>query len=203
MRSRIVTKVYLRDTNLDLVNYWKQYFHAFPDVDISHGDIFEMKADAIVSPSNSFGDMSGGVDLLYRDKFGVKVEALVKKNIKLHFYGELPIGSALSVPLRHSNFRYLISAPTMRVPMTVDNTLHPYYAFQAALLIAKDKDLKSIICPGLATGNGKACLEMVARQMLIAYIRIIHNIMPAELPAITKQMIWMLRCSRDTKPRIV
>src|SRR5690242_9267078 len=115
-----------------------------PEVEISQGDIFDVKATAIVSPANSFGYMTGGIDLVYRDKFGQKVEALVQKNIELHFYGELPIGSALSVPMRGQNYKYLISAPTMRVPMNVDNTLNAYLAFRAALLVAKDKGFESI-----------------------------------------------------------
>jgi len=193
-------KIYLRDTNETLVKHWKQYFKPFPEVEVSQGDIFDVKATAIVSPANSFGYMTGGIDLLYRDKFGEKVEALVKKNIDMHFYGELPVGSALSVPMRGQNYKHLISAPTMRVPMSVDNTLNPYLSFRAALLVAKDKDFESILCPGMGTGSGTACPEMAARQMFIAYITVVLDITPKFGEHIYKQMGWMLRCSQDAKP---
>lgn len=199
MRKR-TPKVYLRDTNEVLVTYWKKYFKAFPEVEVSQGNIFDMKATAIVSPANSFGNMTGGIDLLYLDKFGKQVEALVKKNIELHFYDELPVGSALSVPMRGQDYEYLICAPTMRVPMIIDSTLNAYLAFRAALLVAKDKDFESIICPGLGTGTGGACPEMVARQMFIAYITVVLERTPKLLEHFSKQMGWMLRCSQDKRP---
>ncbi len=192
-------KVYLCDTNTELVKFWQKYFHAFPEVEIVNGDIFNIKANAIVSPANSFGDMNGGIDLLYKNKFGVDVERLVQKNIELHWYDELPIGVALSVPLKNTDYKYLIVAPTMRVPMQVDSTLNAYQAFRAALLLAKDQRIESLVCPGLGTGTGKACVEMVARQMFITYIDVVHNIKPKKLHEITKQMIWMLRCSQDVR----
>lgn len=193
-------KVYLRDTNEGLVSQWKKYFHAFPEVEISQGDIFGVKAEAIVSPANSFGFMTGGIDLVYRDKFGLKVEALVQKNIDMHFYGELPIGSALSVPMRGQDYKYLIAAPTMRMPSVIDSTPNPYFAFRAALVLAKEKQFTSILCPGLGTATGNACLEMVARQMFVAYLNIVLDITLKSEEHVFKQMQWMLRCSMDKKP---
>lgn len=193
-------KVYLRDKNEQLVAYWKKYFRPFPEVEVSCGDIFDVKATAIVSPANSFGFMTGGIDLAYRDKFGLKVEALVQKNIDMHYYGELPIGSALSVPMRGQDYKYLISAPTMRMPSNVDNTPNAYFAFRAALLVAKDKQFESILCPGLGTLSGKVCLEMCARQMLIAYLNIVLERSPKLENQVWKQMSWMMRCSQDKRP---
>lgn len=52
-------KIFLRDRNLPLVQAWTKIFAGNPDVSISYGDIFgegeHMHAEAIVSPSNSFG----------------------------------------------------------------------------------------------------------------------------------------------------
>lgn len=198
MPKRLTPKIYLRDSRIELVEAWKQYFHAF-DVDIAQEDILELKADAIVSPANSFGFMDGGIDFHYREKFGMKVEKLVKKNIDLHYYGELPVGQALSVPLLKQPFKYLIVAPTMRVPMTIDSTINPYLAFRAALLRAKDLGIESIACPGLGTGTGQACPEMVARQMLIAYVNVVLQRSPETLKDLSKQMYWMSRCSKDKR----
>ncbi len=198
--KKLTPKVYLRDTNEALVSYWKKYFRALPEVEVSCGNIFDVKATAIISPANSFGFMTGGIDLAYRDKFGKKVEDLVRKNIDMHFYGELPVGSALSVPMRGQDYKYLISAPTMRTPMNVDNTPNAYFAFRAALLVAKDKGFESIVCPGLGTLSGGVCLEMCARQMLIAYVSIVLDKTPKYENQIYRQMSWMMRCSQDAKP---
>jgi len=190
-------KVYLRDINGALVGYWKKYFHSLSEVEISQGDIFGIQAQAIVSPANSFGLMGGGIDLIYRDRFGVEVEKLVQKNINIHYYGELPVGQALSVPMvGNLDYPNLIVAPTMRLPMSIDNTLNPYLAFRAVLLRAKDTGIESLVCPGLGTGVGKACPEMVARQMFVAYLNVVLQRSPIKPEHISKQMNWMLRCSQ-------
>jgi hypothetical protein len=51
----------LRDIDDELVQSWKNHFKGVENVSISCGDIFELKADAIVSPANSFGYMDGGM----------------------------------------------------------------------------------------------------------------------------------------------
>jgi O-acetyl-ADP-ribose deacetylase (regulator of RNase III) len=83
--------------------------------------------------------------------------------------------------------------------MNVDNTLHPYQAFRAALLRAKDVGIESLVCPGLATGTGRACLELVARQMFVAYAHVVLQSKPVEFQHIYKQMVWMLKCSKDKR----
>jgi|SRR6185295_171120 len=193
-------KIYLRDTNEQVVKFWQKYFRPFPEVEVSCGDIFDIKADAIVSPANSFGDMSGGIDLAYRDRFGSNVEVFLKRVINARFYGELPIGQAVSIKLTKQAYKYMIVAPTMRLPMSIDNTLNPYFAFRAALLQAKDIDAQTLLSPGLGTLTGKACPEMVARQMFVAYLNVVKDINPPQLPYVYKQMGWMLRCSQDPVP---
>lgn len=197
--KRLTPKVYLRDANGELINQWHKYFRSLSEVEISQGNIFDIKAQAIVSPANSFGFMDGGIDLLYRDKFGMDVEKLVQKVIELRYYGELPVGQATSVPMKGQEYSHLIVAPTMHLPMNVDNTLNAYQAFRATLLRAKEVGIESLVCPGLGTGTGKACPELVARQMFVAYSHIILQSRPVEFKHILKQMVWMLRCSQAKK----
>lgn len=59
----------LRDRNAALVEAWGE-FAAASEVEVSHGDIFDLSADAIVSPANSFGFMDGGIDLVHSQHFG-------------------------------------------------------------------------------------------------------------------------------------
>jgi O-acetyl-ADP-ribose deacetylase (regulator of RNase III) len=196
---KLTPKVYLRDTNQLYVAFLKKYFNPFPEVEVSHGDIFEVKAEAIVSPANSFGDMGGGIDLAYRNKFGTDVEKQVKRIINARWYDELPVGQAISVPLKNQDYKHLIVAPTMRLPMNVDNSLNTYFSFRAALLKAKDLDVESILVPGMGTGTGGACPELATRQMFVAYLNVVCNRSPKNLEHIFKQMHWMLRCTADEK----
>lgn len=199
MDNILVPKLYLRDTNNAVVVHLQKYFKSFPEVEISTGNIFDIKADAIVSPTNSFCEMGGGIDLIYRDKFGMDVEKFAKRIINVRFYGELPIGQAISVSMKKQDYKYLILVPTMRLPMIIDNTLNPYFAFRAALLEAKNLNVQSLLSPGIGTLTGRACPEMAARQMFVAYLNIVKNISLTDINQIFKQQNWMLRCSQDKR----
>lgn len=55
---------HLRDINAAVAKAWERQFAGLHDVEVSCGDILERRADAIVSPANSFGYMDGGIDLI-------------------------------------------------------------------------------------------------------------------------------------------
>lgn len=48
-------RLHLRDRNEALVEAWRREFGGLANVEVSCGDIFDVPADAIVSPANSFG----------------------------------------------------------------------------------------------------------------------------------------------------
>lgn len=168
-------KIYLRDRNQKLCDYWDYYFKSYQDVEISCGDIFELgqDVDAIVSPANSFGFMDGGIDLNYSEEFGWDMSKALREKIGTMRHGELLVGDATSIRIRNYNpdasIEWLISAPTMRVPADVSSTVNAYLAFRAALSEARDKGFKSILCPGLGTAVGKLPYKSAAAQMAQAY----------------------------------
>jgi len=168
-------KLYLRAINKELVDAWNQFFKKEEDVEVSHGDIWGVKADALVSPSNSFAFFDGGIDYTYSERFGPKMQDDVKKVIAEKHYGELPVGQALIVPLEDPDYKWLISAPTMRVPLNVRDSVNAYLAFRASLIAVLEHNkvyktkINSILCPGLATGVGKLPSLYCARQMYLAY----------------------------------
>jgi O-acetyl-ADP-ribose deacetylase (regulator of RNase III) len=87
-----------------------------------------------------------------------------------NYGGEILVGNAVAMGIPNSkNIQYLISAPTMRVPEDVSNTINAYLAFKAALKVAKDLGLNSILCPGLATTTGKMPVCRASFQMHCAY----------------------------------
>jgi O-acetyl-ADP-ribose deacetylase (regulator of RNase III) len=174
-------KVHLRDINAEVVKAWEGAFKDAPGVLVSRGDIFEHKADAIVSPANSFGYMDGGIDLLYSKYFGWQIEANLRALLSELHYGELPVGQAAVLATGHESIPFLVSAPTMRVPMRIGETINVYLAFRAALIAVLTHNagggtpIRSLLVPGLGTGIGDVTPERAARQMRLAYNAIIKG----------------------------
>ena len=169
-------RIFLRDINPAVVEAWRKVFAGCGGVDVSQGDIFGIAADAIVSPANSFGYMDGGIDGVYSMHFGWNLSARLRERLRRDFDGELPVGCAVIVETNDARIPYLVSAPTMRVPMNVSNTVNAYLAFRAALIAVRDHNraspeipIASLLCPGLATFYGCMDPGRSARQMLHAY----------------------------------
>jgi len=153
---------------------WSSHFGVQAGVVIHEGDILKQQADAILSPANSFGFMDGGIDLAYSHFFGWDLQDRLQECLRREYAGELPVGSAVLIPTKHRNIPYLVSAPTMRVPADVADTVNVYLAFRAALLLAKaSKEVRSLLSPALGTGVGGMPLERAARQMHAAYAEVI------------------------------
>ncbi|MEM6581372.1 MAG: macro domain-containing protein [Pseudomonadota bacterium] len=159
----------------DLYYAWREQFDGVAGVSVEEGNILALSADAIVSPANSFGYMDGGLDLKYSQHFGWELEARVRKVLEEDHGGEIPVGSAIIVATEHKQVPYLVSAPTMRVPMDVSTTINAYLAFKAVLLEVKRFNasgygaINSILCPGLGTGEGRLAPAKCAKQMRRAW----------------------------------
>ncbi|MGJ4926491.1 macro domain-containing protein [Bradyrhizobium sp. HKCCYLS2038] len=173
--------VHLRDISNEVVDAWRVAFGDVAGVHISHGSILEQSADAIVSPANSFGFMDGGIDLHYVRHFGWELQTTLRDVIAEHHYGELAVGQAIIVATGHPVPRFLVCAPTMRVPSRIDDTANVYLAFRAALIavLAHNRTtptpISSLLVPGMGTGIGAVRPEQAARQMRAAYDAIING----------------------------
>ena len=169
-------KIFLIDINNLLIETWRKEFSNFADVDVISGSIFDHKVDALVSPANSFGIMDGGLDGKIRDRFGLQVENNVRKIIQTNYFGELPVGVAIIAETGSSECKHIISAPTMRTPENVANTINAYLAMKAILNVAlQSPEISSVAIPGLCSLSGQMPPEMVSRQMRIAYERVIQK----------------------------
>jgi O-acetyl-ADP-ribose deacetylase (regulator of RNase III) len=167
-----ISEITLIDTNATLVAAWQREFASRPEVRVVAGSIFEVDVNTLVSPANSFGIMDGGLDGKLRDYFGFDIETQVREKLRLEFHGELPVGLATIVPTRHDRYTHLICAPTMRYPMEVAASVNAYLAMKALLNVARayPEPLRLAI-PGLCSLSGRMPLDIVARQMRIAYER--------------------------------
>lgn len=175
-------KILLTGIELPLIDAWKRWCHDLPDVEIEHASIVDARCDAVVSPANSFGFMDGGLDLRLSHFFGWHVQERLQELIREHHGGELLVGAAEIVPTDNARISFLISAPTMRVPMILRDTINPYLAARAVLLLIQNGTFKSgdftgrpirehvsrVAFPGLGTGVGQVAPDVCAHQMRTA-----------------------------------
>ncbi|WGM37461.1 macro domain-containing protein [Caulobacter sp. NIBR1757] len=164
---------------------WEAAFAEFDEVQVHRGSILDVEVDALVSPANSFGFMDGGIDALYSEHFGWDLQLRLRRAILEQHAGELLIGQAAVVPTENDRHPWLIAAPTMRVPMALGReTVNPYLATRAALLLARDgrvgDGIKSLAFPGMGTGVGRVPSQLCARQMRAAVETVLRS--PAKLP---------------------
>ena len=147
-------KINLIDINQRMTDAWEKEFIDYSDVNVINGSIFDVLSDTIVSPANSFGIMDGGIDGKIRDYFGFEIEKKVRQKIDTEYFGELPVGCAILTKTDDNKIKYLISAPTMRVPENVSDTLNAYLAMRAIMSVCILHDLRSVSIPGLCSLSG-------------------------------------------------
>ncbi len=164
-------RVRLCDTNAEMADAWLDRFYTVDAVEVLQGNLLDLDSEALVSPANSFGDMSGGLDKRIDDFYHGAAQQAVTDWIRRDFCGELPVGMALVVPMPTRRFPCLVVAPTMRIPGNVAQTINAYLAMRAALVAIlrynreNPRPIRSVAVSGLCTGvGGMACGE-AARQM--------------------------------------
>ncbi len=160
-----------------LADAWERFCGDLPFVSVHRGSIFDLSCDAVVSPANSYGFMDGGIDALYTLEFGWQVQEHLQALIREKHHGELCVGAAEIVETGDPRLPFLIAAPTMRVPTILRDSVNPYLAARAALLLVKHQKFTegtyvgekisdfvgSIVFPGLGTGVGRIGPNTCAR----------------------------------------
>ncbi len=135
------------------------------------------KYDVIVSPANSYGDLSGGIDKIYYNLLGKKeFQKRVIDCIRTNCYGEVHVGDAVVIPIDNAetNPKYMILAPTMVVPTSLQSSRNPYLFMRAAIkYIRKIRDNLlgkkiKVLCPIPCIGVGSMNHKIVAKQIKIA-----------------------------------
>lgn len=188
-------RFHLRDVNTTLADAWRQQFKLRSEVEVSSGDIFEAGPHhAIVSPANSFGFMDGGIDLVYSRRFGWDLQRRLQDEINEQYEGELPVGMAAIVETGDPDFPWLVSAPTMRVPTSVADTVNAYLAFRAAILAVRrhnevhGSSIESVLCPGLGTAVGRMPESRCAYQMHTALLAVSGEIPSPALLGLPREL---------------
>lgn len=174
-------KIVFADIRPDIVNALKHRFSYAsylenPQVSFEYyvGDIFDVPSvEAYVTAGNSYAVMTGGIDLAFRNKFGIAVQDSLQHEIFFNRMQDgLPIGESVTINLQTG--QKLIYSPTMRIPCNVKQSQNAFIAFSSALLEMKKLQRQrtvhlTVACPGLCTLTGGMKTEEAARQMFNAY----------------------------------
>lgn len=163
-------KIQLIDRNQGMCDQWKLQFKDCDDVIIHCGDFFSLPTDCVVSPANSFGYMDGGLDMAISKKLGWQVQEKLQKQIKEKHLGEILVGQAELIETDFEEIPFCISAPTMRVPLILINTVNIYLASKAIFNLLKNENrIGTVTISGLGTGVGRLPYDICANQMRQAY----------------------------------
>src|SRR5688572_309522 len=90
-------KFVLVDINPKMVSAFRETFEENPEIEVVQGSMLEQKVSAWVSPTNSYGNMDGGLDQVIKSHLGVKVEQALKQEIAKRYGSTLPVGHATCV----------------------------------------------------------------------------------------------------------
>ncbi|MFO0659531.1 MAG: macro domain-containing protein [Polyangiaceae bacterium] len=167
--------IVLVDTNPAIVRAWRRAFEGTRGVSIVQGSMLTQPTSAWVSPTNTEGRMSGGLDAVIRNHLGARIQPRVRQAVLSSFGGRIPLGAATCVATGRYYPAYLISTPTMVGPADdVSETLNVALACGAALQAAALENMRSpnaiqsIAIPGLGTGTGRVSPDLCADLMLTA-----------------------------------
>lgn len=135
----------------------------------------DIVADAIVSPANSWGFMDGGIDAVYTQMWGPKLQEKVQEKIFKQHENGLVIGTGFFVDLPEPiisstpQVKKMLIVPTMYHPQTLASALDIYLAWTVVFKLCRDLKLEKIICPSMGTGAGRLRTEYSVNCMLMAY----------------------------------
>jgi O-acetyl-ADP-ribose deacetylase (regulator of RNase III) len=131
--------------------------------------------DCFVTAGNAFGLMTAGIDAAVVRRFGDVLMQTVQQFVMDNYLGEQPVGTAFVVPTNDPLLPYIIHAPTMRVPGSIEGTDKVYAATWASLLAVQKHNqaaahqIKVVAFPAMGTGFGGVPFGEAARQMAAAY----------------------------------
>jgi O-acetyl-ADP-ribose deacetylase (regulator of RNase III) len=174
-----MTTIRIVDINPAVIEAAKRAFADFPQVECMCGSMLDQAVDVWVTPTNSKGNMSGGLDAAIRNHLGEFIQMAVKAEIANSYDGHLPIGAAICIETKTRPPRFLVSTPTMEgesddLRRTKNTALACAAAFQAIYQAFGRANMfgdpiQSVAIPGLGAGTGKVDPEKCASLMLIGY----------------------------------
>lgn len=157
-------KIILYDKNEKMCTEWKKKFTCFNDVEVKHCDFKELECKYVVTAGNSYGWMTGGIDLVVRDYYGQKIQDKIQEVILGKVGRYLQVGESIVIYTGDKKKPNLIYAPTMEMPKRISK-IDVFYVFEK--LLEKYNNV-NFACCGLGAGTG-GISEECAKQMMLAY----------------------------------
>ncbi len=161
----------------DMADAWRKEFADVDNVEFVVQDIFAVECDGIVSPANSFGDMSGGLDYFINSHYDGMAEPRTQHmlGVKFKSMGYMPVGCARIVDMFPFQPRYLAVVPTMQNAGEIldrpDNKENVIEASKAMLGEVEFFNrccgdvIKRVAVPAFGAGVGGLRFDEVAKQM--------------------------------------
>jgi O-acetyl-ADP-ribose deacetylase (regulator of RNase III) len=152
--------------------------------------------DCVVTPGNSFGDMSGGFDICVIDLLGEDLQARVFQILKAKFPSfdsesstwdgaNQPVGTSIIIPTLCSDTAlptYLCHTPTMECARGIVGKPNVYMAMTSILFEilnhnqrclkstkTSDSQIQSVVLPFMGTGFGEMSYDETCSQIASAY----------------------------------
>ena len=169
--------VYLLAMQPELANAFAQVFSDADGIIIAREDFASFmdrhpEVTGIVSPANSFGLLSGGLDKAIRDYLGKELQDAVRERIKNEWFGEQTVGTSLTVDIPGCPAKKLLHTPTMRTPLKIMDDLIVYSCMRSALIEAIKNDVAAMVVPAFGGGSGQLPVEVIAHHMRLAWDQI-------------------------------
>jgi len=169
-------KIYIIENNQSMYDAVDLAFKLSQDVEVINTNLTTFmknhrEVDCIVSPGNSFGQMTGGFDYAISDYLGWEFQEKVQQYIKDNFYGEQVVGSSFIIDTPIDGLR-LIHTPTMRLPEIIKDPALVYHCMRSTLICALKNEVKCIVIPVFGGACGQVNPTTAAIMMKKAYDQI-------------------------------
>jgi len=174
---------------------FSNYFSQFDNWTTHWGSLEELaEYDCVVTPGNSYGDLSGGFDLSIVGIFGDQIQSNLRRVLRKKFpsneindknawdCANQPIGTSILIETQSPVAKYLCHTPTMEyargivgkpnVYMAMNSILYEIYKHNMECLKShksRKNYIRSVIIPFLGTGFGELTYEESAKQISCAY----------------------------------
>jgi O-acetyl-ADP-ribose deacetylase (regulator of RNase III) len=162
-------KIYLLDQSEAMADAWKEAFGDTTEIEIVQNDFHHFmethEPEVIVNAGNSFGEMTGGIDLAISEFFGWGLQKRVQAKIEKECFGEQPVGSVLVIENIDGIDTKLYHVPSMRLPQIIVEPLTIYQCTRVALMTAIKEKAGSIVLPAFGGGCGEVPPSIIAKQM--------------------------------------
>jgi O-acetyl-ADP-ribose deacetylase (regulator of RNase III) len=172
----ILEQIWLVHPDEAMCEAFRLRFAGLKDTRVVQGRFEDLEPhDCFVTAGNAFGMMTAGIDAAVVRRFGESLMTRVQHHIMDRWYGEQPIGTGFVVETGDESLPFIILAPTMRVPGSIEGTDKVYCATWAAILEAQfhngrsEQPIRTLAFPAMGTGFGGMSFDEAARQMAAAW----------------------------------